>query len=399
MQKKVHPIGRILTALALAAVFFASFATLLMSPHSVSANGTTVTYTGDFASVFPNPDRGFHNRYEIIDDPNVNPYATNNSIAGFSPDMLDRTFARARADGDTLIHSYIHLDLYQTSPLPQELLDNLSSGLAAIRAEGLKIVLRVAYAWNTNPTAAEAQMESHMDQLGPIFTANADVIDHLEAGFLGEWGEWHDGPYTDAFNRSQADVRYRLMKKLLSVTPATIPIAIRYPIFQKEIDELPVPAGCTLPDNCQLTTTDRDRLGFHDDCFLSDSADMGTYDQNSWMGWFDVSVKRSWVVDARTSFGGNQMVGGETCDSAGDDDAACVNAQYQMIIQHWTEINQDYAPVNVNIWKAANLPASGNDPAETCFTRIQRKLGYRLRLVDATFPTSATAGDTFAFAA
>ena len=228
MQKKVHPIGRILTALALAAVFFASFATLLMSPHSVSANGTTVTYTGDFASVFPNPDRGFHNRYEIIDDPNVNPYATNNSIAGFSPDMLDRTFARARADGDTLIHSYIHLDLYQTSPLPQELLDNLSSGLAAIRAEGLKIVLRVAYAWNTNPTAAEAQMESHMDQLGPIFTANADVIDHLEAGFLGEWGEWHDGPYTDAFNRSQADVRYRLMKKLLSVTPS-VPPMIRMP--------------------------------------------------------------------------------------------------------------------------------------------------------------------------
>ena len=400
MNKDFHICGRILTAILLALMISTGLASILLSPHAASAAGTTVTYTGDFASVFPNPDRGYHNRYEIINDPNVNDYATNNSIAGFSPDMLDRTFSRAKADGDTLIHSYIHLDKYQTTDIPQELLDNLNSGLAAIRAAGLKIILRVAYVWNSNPTnVTEAEMEHHMDQLSPVLTANADVIDHLEAGFLGEWGEWHDGPYTDPFDRSQADVRYRLVKKLLSVTPATIPIAIRYPIFIKEIEQLPVPAGCTLPDNCMLTQSDQDRLGFHDDCFLSDSADMGTYDQNSWMGWFDVPTKRSWVTSMITSYGGNKIVGGETCDSAGDDDPACVNAQYQMSIQHWTEINQDYAPVNVNIWKSANLAASGNDPAETCFTRIQRKLGYRLRLVDATFPTSATAGDTFSFSA
>ena len=65
-----------------------------------------------------------------------------------------------------------------------------------------------------------------------------------------------------------------------------------------------------------------DRLGFHDDCFLSDGADMGTYDQNSWLGWFDVSVKRSWVTGMRTASGADKFVGGETCDSAGDDDAA-----------------------------------------------------------------------------
>jgi hypothetical protein len=400
MNRDVHRFKQIFGLLTLLSLLAVSLAGFLLAPHNASAAGGSVTYAGDFSSVFPNPDRGYHNRYEIINDPNVNDYATNNSIAGFSPDMLDRTFSRAKADGDTLIHSYVHLDKYQTTDIPQELLDNLNSGLAAIRAAGLKIILRVAYAWNSNPTAVtEAEMEHHMDQLSPVLTANADVIDHLEAGFLGEWGEWHDGPYTDAFDRSQADVRYRLVKKLLSVTPATIPIAIRYPIFIKEISQLPVPAGCTLPDNCQLTQSDLDRLGFHDDCFLSDSADMGTYDQNSWMGWFDVSTKRSWVTGMTTSFGGNQMVGGETCDSAGDDDAACVNAQYQMSIQHWTEINQDYAPVNVNIWKNANLAASGNDPAETCFTRIQRKLGYRLRLVDATFPTTATAGGGFTFSA
>jgi hypothetical protein len=71
-----------------------------------------------------------------------------------------------------------------------------------------------------------------------------------------------DSPYTDPFNADQAPVRYRIVKRLLSATPATIPVGIRYPIFKYEIQQL----------DPQLNT---DGLG-HDDCFLSDSADMGT---------------------------------------------------------------------------------------------------------------------------
>ena len=375
-------------------------AALLVAASPAHADAHTITFTGDYGTVFPNPDRGFHNRYEIINDPVVNDYATNNSIAGFSPDMLDRTFARAKADGDTLIHSYVHLDKYQSAALPQELLDNLGSGLGAIRASGLKIVLRFAYTWDSYPTVTEAQIEAHMAQLAPVLTANADVIDHFEAGFLGMWGEWHDSAYTDAFNATQAEARYRIIATELDDFPATVPVAVRYPIFNYEfLQRTTPPPNCALPNNCLLTTAQKDRLGFHDDCFLSDSADMGTYDQNSWLGWFDVPTKKQWVYSMATSTGGNQIVGGETCDSAGADDAAGVNAQYEMSHQHWTEINQDYAPVNINIWKAANLAASGNDPAETLFARAQRKLGYRLRLVDATLSTTATPGQAFTFAA
>jgi hypothetical protein len=375
-------------AAALAAV--TALAIVGVAGPARAATTRTVSYTGDFASVFTNPDRGFHNRYEIIDDANVNDYVTPHSEAGFNPDEVDRTFARAKADGDTLIHSYVHLDKYQTSDLPQELLDNLGSGLAAIRAQGLKIVLRFAYTWSEYSAVTEAQIDRHIDQLSPVLTANADVIDHLEAGFLGAWGEWHDSPYTDAFSADQAPVRYRIVKKLLSATPATIPIAIRYPIFTYEFRQRTTPpTPCSLPDNCLMTQQDFDRLGFHDDCFLSDSADMGTYDQNSWLGWFDIPTKKNWVYTAATSYGGNQEVGGETCDASGGDDSAGVNAQYELSHQHWTEINEDYAPVNINIWKSANLAASGNDPAETLFTRAKRKLGYRLRLVDATFDSTA----------
>ncbi|MGI5238474.1 DUF4832 domain-containing protein [Dactylosporangium sp. CA-139066] len=384
-----------------AAVAAAVLALPLLGPavHAEAAPPATVAYSGDYSTVFTNPERGFHNRYEIINDPSVNDYASN-TIPGFNPDMLDRTFARAKADGDTLIHSYVHLDKYQTTDLPPALLTNLDSGLAAIRAQGLKIVLRVAYVWDGYSAVTEPQMERHIDQLAPVLAANADVIMHLEAGFFGAWGEWHESPYTAASEESQAPVRYRLVKKLLSSTPASIPVAIRYPIFNYEFAQRTAPPpGCPLPDNCLLTTQDFDRLGFHDDCFLADSADMGTYDQNSWLGWFDVATKKQWVYDMATSTGGNKIVGGETCNASGGNDAAGVNAQYELSRQHWTEINEDYAAVNTDLWKSANMAASGNDPAETLFTRIKRKLGYRLRLVDATFPPQSAAGGAFTFSA
>ncbi|WP_171687009.1 DUF4832 domain-containing protein [Paenibacillus planticolens] len=359
------------------------------------AFGATFQYTGDSATAFANPERGFHNRYEIINDPAVNDYASAaTSIAGFNPDMLDRTFARAKQNSNTLIHSYIHLDKYKNQDLPQALLDNLSSGLAAIRQAGLKIVLRPAYAWSESPSVPESQIIRHTEQLGAIFTANADVINHLEAGYLGPWGEWHTSSFTDPFNRTQADTRYRIIKSILGTTPASIPVVIRYPIFIKEVLELPTPSGSS-----PLTQEERDRIGFHNDCFLSDSADMGTYDNNSWMGWFYVEQKKQWMYDLATSPGANKMVGGETCDSSGSNDSAGVNVQAEMGKLHFTEINEDYAQVNTNIWKNANLPSAGNDPAETAFTRIKRKLGYRLSLVDATFPTSANAGASFAFSA
>jgi hypothetical protein len=66
---------------------------------------------------------------------------------------------------------------------------------------------------------------------------------------------------------------------------------------------------------------------------------------------------------------------------------------------NWTEININFWEKAVEMWKQRTLPASGNDPAETEFDRISRKIGYRLRLIDATFPASAKAGGNFSIAA
>lgn len=387
---------RLFSALTLIVMVVGSGAAMVSAASPAAHLALTASYTADNATVFSNPERGFHNRYEIIDDVSVNDYASAaTSIAGFNPDAIDRTFARAKASGNTIIHSYLHLDKYKTTDvLPQALLNNLSSGLAAIRTAGLKIVLRPAYTWSEMPSVPEARIIGHISQINTVISANADVVAYLESGYLGPWGEWHSSLYTDYTKQSEGEIRYRIVKKLLDTTPASMPIVIRYPMALKEALEIPTPAG-----SAALTQTDRDRLGFHNDCFLYNEADRGTYDKVTWLGTFSIAQQQQYVFDLNTSYGGNKMVGGETCDGNGRNDAGAVTVQSEMAALNFTEINVDFWDGAINLWKAANLSAAGNDPAETAFVRLQRKMGYRLRLVDATFPTSATAGGSFTFSA
>jgi hypothetical protein len=137
----------------------------------------------------------------------------------------------------------------------------------------------------------------------------------------------------------------------------------------------------------------RDRLGHHSDCFLYNENDRGTYARNNiWYGNQTLEQQKQYAFDMVTSYGGNKMVGGETCSPAIDRIDA---TQTEMAMVNWTEINIDFWEGAINMWKDNWLSANGNDPAESEFVRISRKLGYRLRLIDATFAMSATSGGSF----
>jgi hypothetical protein len=154
------------------------------------------------------------------------------------------------------------------------------------------------------------------------------------------------------------------------------------------MDELPVPEGSE-----PLTPAQRDRIGHHNDCFLFNDSDRGTYDRRElWFGDQTLEQQKEYAFDLITSFGGNKIMGGETCSPAID---RIDKTQMEMAAANWTEININFWGDAIEMWKNNWLPASGNDPAESEFVRISRKLGYRLRLIDATFPTSATAGENF----
>jgi hypothetical protein len=359
-------------------IFTPNEASVSIARTNTSEGTITVLYTADFAGVFPNPERGWHNRRDVDG-------RGGNDV---------RDFSDVKAAGHTLVHSYLRLDDYKdTDKLAQSYLADLQKALDAIRAQGLKIILRPSYVFSASPSVPEARILGHIEQLNAVISTNADVVSHLEAGYLGKWGEWHSGPYTDLTNQSDGAARYRIIKRILDTTPDTIPLAMRYPMHLRELlDELPVPDGSE-----PLTQAQRDRLGLHNDCFLYDTHDRGTYARMGvWFGNQTLEQQKQYAFDLITSYGGNKIMGGETCSAAIDRIADTHN---DMAKANWTELNINFWKDAIEMWKERSLPPSGNDPAETEFDRISRKLGYRLRLIDATFPASAAPGRSLSIAA
>ncbi|WP_372949512.1 DUF4832 domain-containing protein [Mariniphaga sp.] len=371
----------LIVAIAIKMSIFVCFGQATNPEEPTTINGSDLIvkqYIPDFTSVFPNPERGWHNRRDVD---------------GRGGDD-DRDFSDVKSAGHTLLHSYLRLDDFkETDRIPRSYLNKLQEALDTIRAQGLKIILRPTYVWSEIPSVPESRILKHIEQLSAVISNNADVINHLETGYLGKWGEWHSGLYTDLSNRNDGDTRYRIIKKILETTPDNIPLAMRYPMHIREIlDELPVPAGSE-----PLTQIQRDRIGHHNDCFLFNENDRGTYARlNIWFGDQTLAQQKQYTFDLITSYGGNKIVGGETCSPAID---RIDDTQVEMAKANWTEININFWGDAIDMWKNRWLSASGNDPAESEFDRISRKLGYRLRLIDATFPMSATAGGSFTIAA
>ena len=337
----------------------------------------TISYVADKSTVFPNPERGWHVRVDVD---------------GRGKD--DRDFKNVKAAGHTLLHSYLRLDDFkETDQLPQSYLDKLQEALDTIRAQGLKIILRPTHVWSEKPSVPYERIFKHIDQLNAVISKNADVVNHLEVGYLGKWGEWHSGLYTELSNRSDGNIRYKIIERILNTTPNSLPIAMRYPMHLKEVLEvLPTPEGSKA-----LTQVQKDRVGHHGDCFLYDEHDRGTYARlNIWFGDQTLQQQKEYTFNLATSFGANKLMGGETCSSKIE---RIDDTQTDMAKANWTEINISFWEDAIEMWKKNILPTYGNDPEESEFNRISRKLGYRLRLIDATLPTEVKAGKKITFSA
>ncbi|MCL2489039.1 MAG: DUF4832 domain-containing protein, partial [Oscillospiraceae bacterium] len=383
---------RILAGLITAVLLLAMLPVL---PASASA---VHTYQPDYNSQLQNPERGIHNRYELVLSPEFNPLWTTPpiNIGGFPSDCLNHDFPLARQKGHTLIHSYLHLDTYKDiDVLPDGLLESLQEGFDNVREAGMKCIIRPAYAWEGNGDVPMSRMLGHVAQLGEVFTANSDVIFAFEAGYIGSWGEWHASAYAD-FNNGFVGLQERpkLIKAILQSTASTdIPLAIRYPVYLQEM----------IGDhtNTLFTQEEKDRLSFHNDSYCSVNG--GTYDAHvsfgnlidpDLNGWVPTAIQRGWVTGMTTSTGFNKYVGGETDSSSSDggEGTMLFKDSYDLNL---SELNEDWNAGQNDKYKRTNLPASGNDPAETTWERLERKAGYRLRMIDAEFDSVAQTGDTY----
>jgi hypothetical protein len=319
--------------------------------YSGGGTGTTVTYpqSGD---VFPNPERGF---YHHTGDCDKNPFSQS-TLQGY------RT-----SESVSLVMCVFYLSDFKNSAISAAALTTLQQQFATVRAAGLKMILRFAYTTSTTgDDAPKDRVLAHLDQLAPYLSANADVIEVVQAGFIGAWGEWY---YTQNFGNAgtvtAADWANRkaVTDKLLSVLPATRMIEVRTPKIKRTMYGTTAVSASQAYGGSAVA-----RVGHHNDCFLAGPDDFGTY-ENTGVEYPYLQADTAYVP-----------MGGETC-AVNAPRSDCPTALDELSRFHWSYANTDYNTSVLSGWNSGG-----------CLTQIKQKLGYRFALQSGTYAATATRG-------
>jgi hypothetical protein len=307
---------------------------------------------------FPNPERGFYR-------------ATWNSTLGqLSQDDATDAFS----NGFRLLFARINLEDYKTTDtIPATYLNTLRTALGYARSAGVKLVVRAVYNYpdsETDLSAGDAplsRIQSHINQLKPILQDNSDVIAFVQAGFVGVWGEWHSSK--NGFDTNSA-ARTAVKDALVAAVPTSRFIQFRYPKHLREW-------ASTIP-TVDSAIANNFRLGFHNDCFLSGVADIGTYND-------DVTIRNQERTYA-DSLGDAGPVGGETCDSTWSSSnvrrTACSDIIGEGARYNFTYLNAQYwRPEFHDRWISNG-----------CMPDVQRKLGYRFVITQASHANAVSRG-------
>ncbi len=328
----------------------AFIASLFTVPLGTAAQTVQTEYAAS-DEIFANPERGFYSHRSV-------------QAEGAPLSRVDLENLRDE-DDVTLILRIYYLKKFRDAPLSEEQLELFPKDMAALRDAGSKAILRFAYSGNENePDAPLATIEQHLDQLQPLFHENKDVVAAVEAGFIGAWGEW----YYSSNNLNNTENRRAVTEKWLSVLPTDRMVQVRTPMYKKAIYDRTTPLR---PEEAYMGTNFA-RTGHHNDCFLASSTDYGTY--------ADVVRDKIYLADD-TRF---TTMGGETCNP-NPPRSECGTALLELERFHWSYLNQDYHNTVLQNWRTGG-----------CMDEVQRRLGYRLRLLDSVLPTEVKPGGAYA---
>ncbi len=317
-----------------------------------------ITYTeyAEDQSNFANPERGFYGQ-ELSDS---------NSPLALWPGYFDQL----RSQNITLIRRLYSMTTFRADPISEDYLQHIRDDMDLIREQGFKIVLRFAYTFNEPEPHLDAPLDvvlSHIDQLAPILQQNADVIALMEGGFIGRWGEWH----TSSNGLANPDDMRIILFKLLDALPKTRTVAIRYQQAKKDIYGTDEPIG---PAQA-YDQSNRSRTGHHNDCFVADVDDWGTYwpiDEESLNAQKDYLNQENKYLPQE----------GETCNCnpPGSD---CPKALEELERMRWSALNKDFIACVLDSWVD-----------QGCYNEVAKRLGYRFRLVRSEIPKSVPVDST-----
>ncbi len=315
---------------------------------------------------FANPERGFYQQEGLMDrGTKLNPLNTN-------------SLRQARAEGVSTLRLYIMLDEFLETAISPEALAFLNTEFTKVRDAGLKIIPRFTYNFPEggsypykDPDASLERVLSHLDQLEPLLKNNADILDFMEAGFIGAWGEWHSSTNQLVGSNGVNAASTQIVQRILQILPKTRMLALRYPKHKQQIF-----GTAPLDTTKAFTGSDQARVGAHNDCFLASKTDWGTYPENAEAR---ESIKAFLESDNRFL-----PQGGETCNANTEAQPfiGCENALLDLQRMKYTALNRGY-----------HIDVYARWQKEGCLEDIKRRLGYRFELLETTMPNAIKASE------
>jgi Domain of unknown function (DUF4832)/Domain of unknown function (DUF4874) len=316
------------------------------------------------ADNFPNPERGALILHQPIGSNGVvenrEPFATDGVMDYFRRER-ERT-------GATTIRVVYSLGEWRAQDIPQAFLERIGADFDTARANGFKVVPYFTYAWVQdldNAAAVDANADwtvRHIEQIGPVLQQHGDVLALLIAGFVGAWGEWHDSSNNNVGPDGEVNANSRrIADALFAATPRNRSVVLRYATLKRELF-----GEAALTSDEAFSGTNRARAGFHDEGIL----------QNKWgtdvdFAWYDAYIR------AEGAFG----PGVEMFDSNTHRDGTTLGCRrlFDELARRQSDLMNDTTDM-------ARI-----EPG--CEASVRTRIGYRYRLVQATLPASARAGE------
>ncbi|MFJ4036454.1 DUF4832 domain-containing protein [Microbacterium sp. NPDC090007] len=329
-------------------------------PASALPDGTVVSYAED-PGIIANPGRGWYHHTE------THSFSDGSGWTPLDPGEL----IRMRGEGVTQVLRVVYLERYVDADLDAVVLSALESDFATARAAGVSVILRFAYVQGGDgpydPPYGDAPPErvlAHISQLTPVLRRNADVIEVVQQGFIGLWGE---GYFTDHFVADPAEPgtvtdadwaeRNRVVAALLAALPPDRMLQVRTMLAKQRALGTPSGTAGALADAQAYDGSEAARIGHHDDCFLASPDDFGTFLSDP------LSLDQDYLAqDSRFV-----PTGGETC-AVNAPRSLWPSARAELQRYHYSFLNRDY--------DADVLASWGPDGID----EAARRLGYRFVL-------------------
>lgn len=280
----------------------------------------------------------------------------------------------------------------KSQSLTQDALEAFEATLDNVRQRGKSAIVRFAYDKNfsgyTKCDPDQSTILSHLRQLGEIYSRNTDVIQFVELGMYGSWGEMHSSHTGTNEHIAEA------LQTLLECTPPEIKIGVRRP------DIVATWLGVNVGNNYSGFDIDSEtfhqaaqakgdtlfRVGMYNDGYLGSSSDLGTIG----MGASGHQMTREMMVKWLEQYSSHTPYGGELVANYNGDHP--INTPDYLSQEgfrtHTSYLNYEWHQPTILGWKEMTYEG---DEAEyngkDGFTYVENHLGYRFILRESSIET------------